>query len=222
MSYLATPQYGPADLIHQQKSFLEHFEPDRSTVALTHFVEWFSGDDIDSIWTKNNVAGTNTFQMADAVDGGFEIITDSASSSDRGSINFNDIRHYSTNIIMVAVMKIITAANRGAEVGVSDNDRLNSNSMSFNDATANSFTLFKTIKATTSSTVNTSLTPNENEHVYREELTSTAAIGHIDGILEATKTNDLPTVVMQPLFFVRNFASNKATVRIRYYEAYNT
>ncbi len=52
-----------------------------TTVQKQRFVEWFSGDALDSIWTQTNSVGTGTFGMQDDIDGdsklqqGLQLIT---------------------------------------------------------------------------------------------------------------------------------------------------
>ena len=53
-----------------------------------HFIEWFSGKQLPSYWTKVDISGTNTFAMVDSVDGGFQI-TSGSGAYNRASIWFN-------------------------------------------------------------------------------------------------------------------------------------
>ena len=48
-------------------------------VARQHFLDNFDGDVLNPRWEEEDQSGTNTYQMADEIDGGFEIVTGSGS-----------------------------------------------------------------------------------------------------------------------------------------------
>jgi hypothetical protein len=78
---------------------------DLTTVQKQHFVEWFSGSALDSIWTERDLVGTGTFAMDDSVDGGYKISAGSG-GTDQQQIDFNGIRHYEEQgCVMIAVSK---------------------------------------------------------------------------------------------------------------------
>ena len=87
---------GAPSLIENQQQFGEEIPQ--------HFVEWFSGDALDTIWTKT-ITSTGTIVMADTVDGGV-INTTAATTADANQYCFNGIQHYSkVGNVMITVFK---------------------------------------------------------------------------------------------------------------------
>jgi len=191
----------------------------------THFIEWFSGQDIDTIWTKADVAGTNTFQMVDEINEGFEIITGSTAEN-RASIWFNGIKHYkeqgSKSIFTIrrvtsTEIGLVVGLSSIADVGGSGNDR----AVTFNQQTG--FFQFNTHTGSTSTLVNSSIALDEVFHHFELEVTPSTGTMTMEGVLEATSTTTLPNDPVAPSFFVRNYTGGSTrTGRIRYFEAYNT
>ena len=88
-----------------------------TSIQVSHFVEWFSGDTLDSIWTQSNHSGVGTFAMADEVDGGFKLSC-GASSGNNSTINFNDKRHYSFVSECISIWKANSISNNVVYVGL--------------------------------------------------------------------------------------------------------
>jgi len=201
-------------------SLYEAFNP-LTTEAKTHFVEWFSGDVLDSIWTKANIAGTNTFQMVDSIDEGFEIITVGGSGT-HGGLTFNNKRHYDPNdCVAIFVNRAVSTTAREIRTGFAETTFLNQFILQTNDTIDTNHEL-KYDNATTQTDVATDIAVDETFHVHKLESTTSNIKLFIDGVDKATGTTDLPTVKMQPFFSVKSAEAVSKTGRIRYYEAYST
>jgi len=204
-----------------QESLYEHLFP-LTTVMKQRVVENFSGDVLNERWQTNNVQGTNTFQMADVVDGGFEIITGTTSGDD-GSISFNDKRQYNFNAsVIIFVMQQITAASYRCQAGFSDSNNLPSGDSAYIDNNTD-FTNYRLLTFNGGGTAaNLSAATDQLEHSFKVETKVSSVEGSMDGVLEATNTTTLPDIKMQPVFQVKTTTTASKTGRIRYLEAFNT
>lgn len=188
-----------------------------TTVNKQHFVEWFSGDAIDSIWTK---IGTGTAQMEDSVDGGFSF------ESPTGNVTgyyFNNKRQYAHNgSVFITVAQRINATS-GMIVGLNDGSNWDNprNEAGVQNDTSNTYYVAISSDSTTQSTTNTSVSVDTSWRVHKGELDGTDLKLTIDGTLEATKTTNMPTAKMQPQF-LSYYVSGNGKGALRYYEAYNT
>lgn len=193
-----------------------------TTVKKQWFLEWFSGTDLKAYWTKNNVQGTNTFQMADVVDGGFEIIT-GASANDDGSISFNDKRHYAFDAsIIIFVMQQITAASYRCLAGFSDSNNLPSGDSAYIDNNTD-FTNYRLLTFNGGGTaLSLGVATDQLEHSFKVETKVSSVEGSMDGVLKGTNSTNLPDVKMQPVFQEKTLTTAAKTGRIRYLEAFNT
>jgi len=206
-------------------SMYESFNP-LTTVNKQHFVEWFSGDALDSIWTQTTI-GAGTFAMVDAVDEGFSLLT-SGSTSDELIIDFATKNQYSeTASVIIAVRKVVTiTGNNVSYVGLIDT---NANGFvagqDFVTAEKHSgvtnFSL-QTGDGTSISRTSSSIVGDTNFHSFKIECGSSNIKLTLDGVLEVTKTSNRPTTNMQPAF--EQLANDAAAYesRIRYLECYNT
>jgi len=202
-------------------SLYEAFNP-LTTIAKTHFIEWFSGDDLDTIWTKVDGAGTGVFSMQDTIDEGFEIQT-GALINNHSYINFNSIRHYAHDAsILISISRITNLTSSVEQSGFQDTNSFGHFAIMQNDSAATPNFELNTKDGTTGSVQQGSVARDTSFHVKKLENTSTSNIMTIDGILDVTKTNNRPGVRLQPI--VRAFTRTTAAkeVRVRYLEAYNT
>ncbi len=93
-----------ADVIAAQHRSLYEVNTELSQIKKSHFVEWFSGDDLDSIWTLTLDSGASG-AMSDSVDGGYTINAGSTFSND-ATVHMNGISHYSnTGSVIIGVVK---------------------------------------------------------------------------------------------------------------------
>ena len=199
------------DSIYQAKQAL-------SVVQKQRFVEWFSGDALDSIWTKT---GSGTVAMDDAIDGGLKITTASGSTD---IITFNDIRQYDFDAaVLIAIMKMGGNSSQFGVAGfAADVSNSHEATIGMNTDQSTSFFLLKT-RATGSATyTNSSVSLDTNFHAFKVENKASSVDGIIAGVVEATNTTNLPTSKQQPVFDVGDRATGGKNASIRYLEAYNT
>jgi hypothetical protein len=203
-------------------SVYELFNP-LTTIARQHFWEWFDGNDLSSIWNKNDLVGTNTFQMADAIDEGFEIVT-GAGGSDNGQIDFNAKRHYDpTECIMIAVARNKSLSANRLRIGLGNTAfNVNVQVMFLEANTQDTNFELATSDATLSFTA-TDVTLDSNFHSIKLEGTSANVQLTLDGVLKVTKTTNRPTSNVQPQMYVLDLATSSAkTGQCRYLEVFNT
>jgi len=203
------------------ESLYEQLHP-LTFVAKQRVVENFSGDTLNERWTITET-GTGTQAMADSVDGGF-LVTTSTGASDKITLNFNNKRQYAHDGSgFICVAKRFTSA-----MIIGFNDTLTtwdnpSNESGVNSKGSASFQTAITSDSTTQTETNTSIAPDTNFRSYKGELDGTDFELTIDGVLEVTKTTNLPIAKMQihsPFTFVESGVAGK--VAVRYLEAYNT
>ena len=215
---------GSLGIITEFASLYESFQ-DLTVLQKQHFVEWFSGKDIDSIWTKRSVTGVPTFAMDDVVDGGFKITT-AATSLSQGIIDFNNIRHYSNiGSILLGVSKTVFGQAAGSQhigfAGTTGSDPINSAHVHSN---ADIEFMIRTKDATTASNTSFTTAFDEAFHGWKVEVRASDVLGFIDGVQEVTKTTNLPTTKMMPFAGVNTGSATPSadTFNIRYLEAFNT
>jgi len=189
-----------------------------------HLVEWFSGKQLPSYWTKVDIAGTNTFAMVDSVDGGFQI-TSGSGAYNRASIWFNGKNQYAHDgSTVIAVSKFDNSANR-TFVGLSDIADIagvNDNFATFSMLTTNTYFSLRTGDDTTQTLTETDITLDTSYHCSKVECGSSDIKLTLDGQLKATKTTNRPIAKMCPTFHMGTLNSSTAISSIRYMEAYNT
>jgi len=202
-------------------SMYEAFNP-LTTLNKTHFIEWFSGDALDTIWTENTINAA-TFAMSDAVNGGFSIVT-GTTTNDGGVIDFNAIRHYAHDgSVIIGVMQKVTSSNTNCVVGWNiDGVTFASDYALMINRDSVGFYKLLTKDASTASETNSDLANDETLRVNKLELFSSSSSYHIDGILKVTKTTNLPTTRLNPNFHLTTQTTTAQTGRITYLEAYNT
>lgn len=208
-------------------SYYELFNP-LTTLAKTHFVEWFDGAALNTRrWTENTIAGTHTFAINDAIDGGFRLTTTSSTNNDRGSITFNDKRQFDhQNSILVGVMKS-SNSNNVARMGYCSNSQVNISgevSVCIIDAVTPLTNIGLETKTTTStSTTQSSVARHGNATSVKIELGASDNKLYLDGVLEVTKSTDLPAGKMQPIIQNQiNASGTNQWTESRYLEAKNT
>ena len=230
MAFLASQQYVLPRADARQDSLINILEPSRATITKTHFVEWFSGDILDPIWDTQTIIGTITaFDMVDAVNQGFRILTSTTLPSRGCVVAANTERHFDPrNCVMEAVNRS-TPTNFQNSVGFgnrSDGDMGNTpdEAMFYQQPSQLTFERFSTIRASSQTAVNTTVVINTNFNHTKQELDSTKAQLFINGILEATIVTDLPlsSSKLYAGFCCQNTGAAVATeIRVTFMEAYN-
>ncbi len=219
MGFIITQLLGIfASAVDRFDSLYESFQA-LTSVQRSHFVEWFSGSDINAIWDKVNHSGTGTFAMADSVDGGFQYTTDSALAGNSGYIYFNDKRHYDfDDSMIIGIMKVDDATNRQQVIGGADGMFFSGSYFIMENDSVNSF---YTLESDGSQT-NSSIAIDTSWHVHSTVLNGTNMKYYIDGVLEVTKTTNYPTGKYEPVCFMSNRSvAGAKTGRFRYLELFN-
>ncbi len=206
-----------------QESLYEHLFP-LTTIMKQRVVENFNGKTLDEKWTARNQAGTNTFQMSDEVDGGFEIITGTTLNNE-GQLDFNDIEQYDET----AVVFIYIGKSEATTLQTSSYGMVNDQVVGFrqllairNNTAASSFYAGRTSDASASTETDTSISIDTLYHVMKGEVKSSSFKATMDGILESTISTTMPTLPLQPYWFQATRTSAAKTGHVSYFEAYNT
>ncbi len=194
------------------------------TIAKQRVVETFTGDALDTDrWNTTNVNGSNTFAMADSVDGGFQLTTAGADSNS-GTINFNNIRHFSaTGAVMISVWKkdIVNCAGvtgfKNATGAIYPTSQC---AYVRNGSTSSYVELLSGAGSVTDSTDSTTAT-SQAFHNYKIELSSDVKLTY-DGTLIITKSG-VPSSALQPFTGIqKRSGAGTAILNNRYMECYNT
>ena len=193
-----------------------------------HFIEWFSGKQLPSYWTKRDIAGTGTYAMADSVDGGF-IIDTGATSSNKSSIDFNDKKQFNsagTEMIFTALREGTTQDIRGGftenTTGIFQSPATKCDAGLF-EITTETYKQYGHSDGTTGVTlVDTDVAIDTSWHNYKIKLETSNNYFYIDGVLKITATTNLPDSALQPAFLARTLTSASRSMSIRYMECYNT
>lgn len=198
---------------------------DLTTVRKQHFVEWFSGSTLDSIWTSYDQIGSATEAMSDSVDGGFEIQHSSTTNSWNG-IYFNNKRQYEeTGSVIIGVVKRIFGGDSGGyHYGLAGSNSTNQDqSANIVSDTAQTTNFGLRTEDTSGAVTEGSTVVDDNWHSVKIELSASDCVMTLDGVSDATRTTNLPTIPLEPILYgiSRSSASNDITA-IRYCEAYNT
>lgn len=202
-------------------SVYQMFNP-LTTVAKAHFWEWFDGNGIDTTrWTQTDDQGSNTKQMSDGIDQGFEIVCGS-NYNDRATIHFNNKRHYDpTASVYIAVQKV-SDTNMQLATGLSNDSNFGGHYGILQGILGTTYYTLSTNAASASSS-NSTVAFDSNWHTHKLEFSSSDVKLYIDGVLEVTKTTDRPTNKCQAMWRNGNrLAGAGRTGYTRYIEAYNT
>jgi len=200
-------------------SVYEMFNP-LTTVAKSHFWEWFDGNNIDTTRWTQTLVGSSSGAMNDAVDGGFQI-TSGAVSGNRAEYDFNNKRqHDYQNSEFICVMKANSTSSIFIRCGFLDDvlaSFANGAYWRFDTNTSIYYNL-----ATQGSATDSDVTADTNYHSFKGTVTSSDFKGYIDGVLKVTISTNLPTAKYQPHIDVGTRTSSAKTGNFTYFEAYNT
>ena len=193
-----------------------------TTVRKQRFWDWFDGNDLRSIWNFTDVVGTGSGAMDDSVGNGYQITT-GATDDNESAINFNDIRPIdpagnayiskqkasrTTNVtIMSGLMDDLSFSNDFSFIGL-DTSRDGSNLIILTRSSGITFTSL-------------SVALDTNYHTLKGVNNTTDHKAFVDGILEATKTTDIPTTKMQPAVVSITRNTTAVDADVLYYEGYN-
>ena len=192
----------------------------------------FTSDTIGGTrWTTINPTGTGTFTMADSVDGGFTVKSDTSGYA-KSAIYFGNKRQFKGGgSVCIGSMKNSVAGGGAygymglSKVGYDTADFAymgkpdNANNTNFVLATSSGSSPETTANASTTVTQDTSF------HTFKMVLSASNVVGTIDGVLASTNSTSIPTETekLQPTVLNMNNNSGSGNVTsIRYMECYNT
>ena len=194
-----------------------------------HFIEWFSGkggtNRPNFAWVFSNINGGTSAAMSDDVDGGFEI-SFSTQNSAWGGITMSNTRQYAHDgsVAIGVVKKTFGTGAGGGHFGFSgsiDTSQSQTATCQFDSGQDANFAL-RTEAASGSSTPS-SMVLDENWHSTKIDVQSSSVVLTIDGTVEVTRTETLPTTSMQPIYYgIKRSTDAGDYISIRYMEAYNT
>lgn len=193
-----------------------------TSVLPQHFVYYFSGKDIASIWTKFNIVGTNTFAIQDAAGEGLRITLDGGVAS-HAAIYLNNKRQFIHNSsVIIGIVKTANLTGSTQQFGFSDTANILSVT---NEATCGmdgigALINLTTKDGTTESATNSDQNTNANLIGIKIECGASDVKLYLNGVLKITKTTNPPSAKMQPFMSTRS--SNANTGDILSVEAYNT
>lgn len=189
------------------------------------FVDWIYGNDLKVNWNKSNGAGVGTFAMVqNAHNEGFSVVT-GAVANDNSSINFNQIRHYDPRAVVVeTISRILRTTDaisaNGLFFGI-NNDTIDSEWYGFDSALHTNFQLFSDLGGGGTYT-DTGIVLDTNFHRFKMEGQLTVTLLSVDGILRASKTDELPILKMNPQLLSVSRITTPFEQRYRYFEVFNT
>jgi len=221
MSYLSyhegtTPVGGGAF-----QSLTDALDPAPAIVPKTHFVEWFSGDALDSIWTFDDITGTNSGAMVDGVDSGYAITTATTSFAN-AQIDFNNINHYDESAsVCIGVVKNDSTTSNELSCGLASTETNQLDYAYYRNASGTTNLHIHTADSSSAASVESSIARDTNWHKTQVTLQASSAILHIDDVLEAIATSNLPTIPQQPIFGQRSRTTAAKIGYIRYLEVYS-
>jgi hypothetical protein len=192
------------------------------TVAKQRFVETFSGDALDTDRWEQTIVGSSTGAMADSVNGGYLLSVNASGASI--AIHFNDKTQYSgASSTFISVVDSTVASDPLTQWGLVEDKAniglLNSKS-GYIFGISNNVHYCYTANGTRGYT-NMSISVDGDAHAYQAVRSGSNCEFYYDGVLNATRTDYLPTVALQPAFQLQ-WNSQADTSNIRYMECYNT
>ena len=206
------------------------------TVAKQRVVETFSGDALDTDrWNENESNGTNTFGMADSVDGGYTMTADA-------TLNANPTLGYATSAggsgkrqfalngsVCIWVAKRNTASSTQkittTAIGSGDNgDGAGSNNVHMCTIRALYDYWYLRTCGSDGSQTDTSTTSayDTNWHTFKSIQGASSVIMSVDGVTLATNTTNLPTGGGSPFAGMQSQNGGLASLSVKYMECYNT
>jgi hypothetical protein len=204
-------------------SVYEMFNP-LTEVRKQHFWDWFSGDSLNSRWSwKAGTGGVVISEgMNNAVDGGYQL---RMTNGHIGTYDFANKRQYSnTGAVNISIIQ-----RNHTDAHVASGFRGdNTVGVSYLNREVAYFKIRKTTTTMLGSTGDASAltnlvfgTSDGNRHVVKTELKTSSCEFTLDGVLKGTKTTNLPTAKMQPMWYVESEGSSQAG-NFSYVECYNT
>lgn len=208
------------------KSIYEHLFP-LTTVMRHRFADNWSGEFRHFRWTTRNTQGSWNTGMSGGVGVGWRHLQVTALINDRSGQDFANIRTYAhDNSVVLVVFRRVTA-DTGVAGGLSDStdhfEGATANYAAASDDTTRSFKDVRTKDGTTGSITDSNVALGTVDTSYKLQLITADTKLTINGTLKVTKTNNLPTSVMQPAWrVISTTAATGSDGNIKYIEVYNT
>jgi len=197
-----------------------------------HFIEWFSGkggtNRPNFAWQFSNINGGTSAAMSDSIDGGFEI-SFSTQNSAWGGITMNNTRQYAHDgsVAIGVVKKTFGTGSGGGHFGFSgtiDTSQGQTAALQFDSGQDTNFAL--RTEAVSGASTASSMVLDENWHHSKIEVRPNGNVEvllTIDGSVQVTRTETLPTISMQPIYYgIKRSTDAGDYISIRYMECYNT
>ena len=193
-----------------------------------HFIEWFSGKQLPSYWTRYDdttyASGTGTDGMVDEVDEGAFVKTGNTQYN-ISNLAFNGKRQYNpTGSRITGVVRRVTA-NSSTNFGLYNllNDG-SYQSVNIDNDTRNTYMRAVSGSASPTAPTATSMTvPVSTVFKLLDIVLGASNIKFsVNGTLEITQTVTRPTEKLQPRIYTLTLTGANAETRLRYLEAYNT
>ena len=195
-----------------------------TTVRKQHFWEYFSGATLNSRWTISNSNSGYTIAMDDAVDGGLKMINN-ASHTHAAVLDFDNKHQFSATSSIFIYRGKANVTSGGTMVGLAKDyrqDNAYDSAVIQHDAGYSNVIQTLSSDGTSQTVTSTGYTADANYHTYKLELTSTALLPTIDGVLKTSKTTNRPVDPLMPMVKSYSYSGNTTQLNINYYEAYNT
>ena len=192
-----------------------------TTVAGQHMIDYFSGNSLDSRWTRTFSGGT--VGMSDSVNGGYLM---SGTGGQNEGLWFNDINQFGYNGSVMIFVSYGTLATRTKCIGGLSDD-YNSTLSSINKANIMDDTAGSCQAQTANGSTDTTTAMSGSDlsdgslGVYKIKTAATSVEFSDSGVLEATIVATLPSAKMEPVFIMSSVTGTN-TMGITYCEAYNT
>lgn len=195
-----------------------------STIRKTKFWDWFDGDALRSWWSETGFGAGGTVSMADGIDEGLKLVSNTANQDGVQIDHTGSVRHYShTASVEIAIFRFLLTTTFASALGFRDTptggtDFVFAGADTFFDA---SNFILRSSDASSNSTLSTTLALDTTFHIHKLEMGSANIKQTIDGVLENTKTTNRPTVKLHPAFYSQTRTTAARESHIRYIEVFN-
>jgi len=211
-------------MVLRRDSLNEILYVDKTEVPKQRFWYDFTGGELNTnVWTKRIRSGSGSVNMIDEVDEGIEVRT-GVSTNNSTALDNNGIHQYdrlASTWLWTARISHITSINNLSGGTTCTCYGFNFMGMGASLTLSTNFYM-RTSNTSTFSHTATSIPSDTNWHLFKVICKSGVYTGFMGGILEITKTNDLPTLNFFPYQFTGTLTNAARYTRMRHFEAFNT
>ena len=194
------------------------------------FQEWFTGNSLNTdIWTRRDVAQSNSGAMYDGVNGGYRFANSTSGSYSWQNLDFNNNRQFSQySSVIIGVMATLQGSGGGGiSLCLSNTTGTGEENSAClkNDTGENANILGMCKNASNTSTAATSTARKMDGTFFagKIELGASSYKYSVNGVHEATISTNLPVSDMQPkIMSISRSSGNQIYNYITYCEAFNT